>query len=134
MPAISNSLTVSTGSGRLDLSAQCHWVGPDLVVLVTGGELPHVGAVAVAAPRPSLADPSVTSATASVITYPSHKEDRLAQAIAELLSAKLETRVVVTAGCHWDNLDSEGITQVSANGSRLGLMLLEALLAQRGAA
>ncbi|MCF8065869.1 MAG: hypothetical protein K9K36_11540, partial [Desulfarculaceae bacterium] len=78
MPAISKSLTVSTGSGRLDLSAQCHWVGPDLVVLVTGGELPHVGAVAVAAPRPSLADPSITSATASVFTYPSHKEDRLA--------------------------------------------------------
>ena len=129
-----SSLSVGTGPGRLDLIAQALWVGPDLVVVVTGGELPHVGAVAVAAPRPSLADPSITSATASVFTYPSHKEDRLAQATAELLSAKLETRVVVTAGCHWDNLDTESITQVSANGRRLGLMLLEALLAQRGAA
>ncbi|MBU1156908.1 MAG: hypothetical protein KJ921_13710 [Proteobacteria bacterium] len=134
MPAVPHSLSVSTGSGRLDLSAQAVWVGPDLVVLVTGGELPHVGAVAMAAPRPSLADPAVTSATASVFTYPSHKEDRLAQATAELLSAKLETRVVVTAGCHWDDLEPEGIKQVSANGRRLGQMLLEALLAQRGAA
>ena len=134
MPDTTSSLSVSTGSGRLDLTAQALWVGPDLVVLVTGGELPHVGAVAVAAPRPSLADPSITSATASVFTYPSHKEDRLAQATAELLSAKLETRVVVTAGCHWDNLDTEGITHVSANGRRLCLMLLDALLAQRGAA
>ena len=134
MPDTTSSLSVSTGSGRLDLTAQALWVGPDLVVVVTGGELPHVGAVAVAAPRPSLADPAITSATASVFTYPSHKEDRLAQATAELLSAKLETRVVVTAGCHWDNLDTEGITQVSANGRRLGLMLLDALLAQRGAA
>lgn len=131
---VTDSLSVSTGSGRLDLMAQALWVGPDLVVLVTGGELPHVGAVAVAAPRPSLADPSLTSATASVFIYPSHKEGHLAQATAELLAAKLETRVVVTAGCHWDNLDPDGITQVSANGRRLGLMLLEALLAQRGRA
>ncbi|MCB2190259.1 MAG: hypothetical protein KQI62_01755 [Deltaproteobacteria bacterium] len=134
MPDTHNSLTVSTGSGRLDLSAQAFWVGPDLVVLISGGEAPHVGAVAMAAPRPSLADPSITSATASVFTYPSHKEDRLAQATAELLSAKLETRVVVTAGCHWDNLDPEGIVQVSTNGHRLGQMLLDALLIQRGPA
>lgn len=134
MPAIVDSLSVSTGVGRLDLTARTHWVGPDLVVMVTGGELPHVGAVAMAAPRPSLADPALTSATASVFTYPSHKEDRLAQAIAELLSARLETRVVVTAGCHWDNLDREGIKQVSANGRRLAQELLAALLAQRGPA
>lgn len=134
MPAEPNTLSVSTGPGRLDLRAQAYWVGPDLVVLVTGGELPHVGAVAMAAPRPSLADPALTSATASVFTYPSHKEDRLAQALAELLSAQLATRVVVTAGCHWDNLDPESIKQVSANGRRLGPMLLEALQARRGPA
>lgn len=134
MPAVQTSLSVSTGSGRLDLTAQAFEVGPDLVVLVTGGELPHVGAVAMAAPRPSLTDPALTSATASVFTYPSHKEDRLAQAIAELLSAKLVTRVVVTAGCHWDNLDPEGIKQVNTNGRRLGRILLEALLARRGPA
>lgn len=127
MSDISGSLSVSTGSGRLDISARAFWVGPDLVVLITGGDLPHVGAVAMAAPRPSLADPARTSSTASVFTYPSHKEDRLAQAIAELLSARLETRVVVTAGCHWDGLEPEGITQVSANGRLLGELLLEAL-------
>ncbi|MBU1274649.1 MAG: hypothetical protein KJ720_04675 [Proteobacteria bacterium] len=132
MPAPTDSLSVSTGDGRLDLSAQAHWVGPDLVVMVTGGELAHVGAVAMAAPRPSLADPAVTSATASVFTYPGHKEDRLAQAAAELLCARLKTRVVVTAGCHWDNLDQDGIRQVSANGGRLAQKLLDALLAQRG--
>jgi hypothetical protein len=130
MSTMPESLSVSTGSGRLDISASAFWVGPDLVVLITGGELPHVGAVAMAAPRPSLADPARTSATASVFTYPSHKEDRLAQAIAELLSARLETRVVVTAGCHWDGLEPEGIKQVSANGRRLGELLLEALVRQ----
>jgi len=127
MSVTPESLSVSTGSGRLDISARAFWVGPDLVVMITGGELPHVGAVAMAAPRPSLADPARTSSTASVFTYPSHKEDRLAQAIAELLSARMETRVVVTAGCHWDGLEPEGIKQVSANGRRLGELLLEAL-------
>ena len=75
MPAKQDWVSVSTGEGRLDLEAQACWVGPGPgVVVVTGGEVPHVGAVAMAAPRPSLADPARTSATASVFTYLSHKE------------------------------------------------------------
>jgi hypothetical protein len=51
--------------------------GDDVVVVLGGGERPHIGALAVAIPRPSLADPEQTSSTSSVITLLGHKDDEL---------------------------------------------------------
>lgn len=99
-------------------------IGPDILVAIWGGEKPHIGAVALAQPRPSLRDPSVTSATASVLCRLGHKEDELAKQAAEKLAAALNTSVVVTAGIHWDNLDHADIRRVLAH-SRL---LLERIL------
>ncbi|MFH1059796.1 MAG: hypothetical protein V1797_14110 [Pseudomonadota bacterium] len=113
------------------LSARWQWCGADLLVAVEGGDKPHIGAVAMATPRPSLADPGRTSATASVFCYPGHKEDGLAKTLAEALAAALNTRVVVTAGAHWDGLDAAGIAQVEANARDLGMRLLAALAAAK---
>jgi hypothetical protein len=96
-----------------------------VLVAIWGGEKPHIGAVAVAQPRPSLKDPDVTSATASVICLVGHKEDELAKASAEILAATLNTAVVVTAGIHWDNLDPEGIRRIIQNSEILVEMILE---------
>ncbi len=122
------TVIVNTKAESYNIQAAAVWIGPDLLVYIWGGEAPHIGAVAMATPRPSLADPSVTSSTASVFTYPGHKEDALAKKIAERLSAALQTRVVVTVGIHWDGLDREAIAQVEANGKEL----LELLLAELG--
>ena len=62
-----------------NIRAEALWIGPDLLVYIWGGEAPHIGAVAMAQPRPSLADPAKTSSTASVFTYVGHKEDALAK-------------------------------------------------------
>lgn len=94
-------------------------LGPDWVVCLWGGEAPHVGAVAMATPRPSLADPERLSATASVFAYVGHKEDGLAKAAAETLSSGLNAKVVVTAGMHWDGIDARGIEQVKNNSEAL---------------
>jgi len=87
-------------------------IGPDILVYIWGGERPHIGAVAAAQPRPSLSDPNKTSATASVLTYPAHKEDSAVKLVAEALAARLSTNVVVTAGIHWDNLPAQSIEVV----------------------
>lgn len=114
---------ISTNQGEYDVEAHVRSIGEDLLVAVSGGEKPHIGAVAVAQPRPSLKDPTVTSATASVFCYVGHKEDDLAKQAAERLAASFNTRVVVTAGIHWDNLSEEGIQKVVRN-SRLLLDLV----------
>lgn len=116
--------SVQTPPGDYQLTAGVRLIGEDVLVAVWGGEKPHIGAVAAAQPRPSLRDPQVTSATASVICFVGHKEDELAKAAAEVLAGVLNTRVVVTAGIHWDNLDQAGIQKVLRNSETLLEMVL----------
>ena len=91
------------------VEAEAVRIGPDILVYVWGGARPHIGAVAAAQPRPSLADPGKTSATASVLAYVGHKEDGVAKEMAEAISARFKTNTVVTAGIHWDDLPADGI-------------------------
>jgi hypothetical protein len=114
---------VATQQGEYDIEAHVRFIGDDLLVSISGGEKPHIGAVAVAQPRPSLKDPTLTSATASVFCYVGHKEDELAKHAAEQLAKALNTRVVVTAGIHWNDLSEEGIQKVMRH-SRLLLDLI----------
>jgi hypothetical protein len=106
--------TLETDTGAFDLTASARRIGPDLLVAIWGGEKPHIGAVAAAQPRPSLKDPAVTSATASVICF---------------VAAAIGGRAVVTAGIHWDNLSEEGIRQVIHNSAELIKMIKARLTA-----
>lgn len=83
-----------------------------LTVTVYGGDKPHVGAVAIGLPRPSLADPSKTSATASVFALVGHKDDEIAKPVAEMLAAKLRKPIVVVAGVHLVSPSTEQINTV----------------------
>lgn len=94
-------------------------VGNDLLVCLWGGTQPHIGAVALALPRPSIADPAVTSSTSSVLTLLGHKEDVVAKAVSERLSARLNRNVVVCAGMHWDHLDLRSIDGIMEDCLRL---------------
>ena len=117
--------TLKTDEGAYDLEANVRLIGNDLLVAIWGGEKPHIGAVSVAQPRPSLQDPNVTSATASVFCFVGHKEDELAKAASEILAAALNTQVVVTAGIHWDNISKEAIQKVIRNSETLVDLILE---------
>ena len=125
---MSTEFTINTNEGEYDLSASVRQIGQDLLVAIWGGEKPHIGAVAMAQPRPSLKDPEVTSSTASVFAYVGHKEEELAKAAAEILSATLKTNVVVSAGIHWDNLPPQGIQRVIENSNILVEMILERIV------
>jgi hypothetical protein len=102
-------LTLRSDGDDHVVHASALWLGEDALVYLWGGTRPHIGAVASATPRPSLRDPARTSATASVFTYPGHKEDAVAKATAEALAAALDAKVVVTAGIHWDHLTAAAI-------------------------
>jgi len=95
------------------IRARLAWVGRDLVVVVGGGDRPHVGAVAVARPGPG--DPVV-----SVLGLPGHREDVPAGRWAERLCRSTGGTVVVSVGIHQDGLDPGGV--------RLYVAMLEELL------
>jgi hypothetical protein len=122
---------VTTDKEAYNLEAFVKQIGQDFLVAIYGGEKPHIGAVSVAQPRASLKDPEIISATASVICLPGHKEDELAKATSEILSAALNTSVVVTAGIHWDNINEEGIDKIIANSKILVDRILETIVSNK---
>lgn len=114
------------GSGRR-IGASVNVVGDDLVVAVGGGERPHVGCVVLAQPTPSKARPGAWSASCSVLTIPSHKEEPIARGVATRVAEALGRVIVVTAGVHDDSLDAEGIAVYLRLGEELANDLVSTL-------
>ena len=106
---------VRSRDDQLLIESEAVRIGSDILIYIWGGERPHIGSVAAAQPRPSRKDPARVSATASVMTFPGHKEDVIVKEAAEYIAAGLDTNVVVTAGIHWDDLDAEKIAVIMTN-------------------
>jgi len=102
-------IKLSQRKGAYKIEAKVLMVGEDIVVLIWGGPKPHVGAVALAVPRPSLKNSTKISATSSVLTRLGHKEDEIVKRVSESISGALNKVVVVSAGIHWDDIPNEDI-------------------------
>jgi hypothetical protein len=102
----------SEKKGRFEVFAQVNALGNDVLVILYGGR-EHVGAAAIAQPRPGISDPQQIGATSSVFTYVGHKEDIIAKSMSEELARNLNKKVVVVAGIHWDNLNFEEIGTIA---------------------
>ena len=109
----------TAGAVPYKVSAEVRLIGADLLVVITGGDKPHIGSVAVAMPRPSLQNRRVISATSSVYNMPGHKDQVIAQRVSEVLSSGLNRTVVAVAGFHLDGISEKGIKTVTANVERL---------------
>ena len=105
----------SCGEAPYTLEAEVRLLGSDLLVILSGGTKPHIGSIAVALPRPSLANEEIVSSTSSVYNFVGHKDHVIAQRIAEKLSSRLDRHVVAVAGFHIDEISEEGIARVIEN-------------------
>jgi hypothetical protein len=101
-------------------------MGRDLCISLAGGDQAHIGAVALAQPRPSLEVAGTLSASTSVITVCGHKEDRLACTLAARIAAAIDARVSVSCGIHIAAATREQIDQACDIANRL----VDELLAQ----
>jgi len=109
------SMSFGHGEAPHRVEAAVVFCGPDISVCFGGGEAHHIGAVALGIPRPSLADSSTPSASASVLCVTGHKEDQLARVAALELATLLGCRVNVTAGLHVDGATAEDIRLLDEN-------------------
>lgn len=109
------SMSVGHGEAPHRVEAAIVFCGPDISVCVGGGEAHHIGAVALSIPRPSLADSSAPSASASVLCVTGHKEDEIARAAALDLATAFGCRVNVTVGLHVDDATAEDIKLLDEN-------------------
>ena len=106
---------LEAGSGLHIIKSSAVVCGRDINVCFGGGDTFHIGASALAVPRPSLADPAVVSASASVICVTGHKEDEAARQAALRLASKFNTKVNVTCGLHIDNATKNDIDLLYKN-------------------
>jgi gallate decarboxylase subunit D len=122
-----NRWTAKVSKGGFTIHALIQKMGQDILVSIWGGTHPHIGAVAMAVPRPSLKDPKEVSATSSNFTFVGHKEDLLAKKISEKISSQLKTNVIVTAGIHWDKLPPSNIATIEKLTEALTDLILKKL-------
>lgn len=80
-----------------------------------GGEQPHVGAVVLSVPRPSLAEPLKTSCNSIVVPVLGHKDDEIAKPIAEEIAKKYSKTVALVAGVHIDKACPADIRKLVGN-------------------
>jgi len=106
------------GTGRHRLWGTVFLSHESLAVNLVGGDLPHVGAVAVSIPRPSPASPRRRGTTTSVFTLAGHKEDELARPFAADLAQALGRTTVVVAGVHIHRAGPADLAKVFVNAGR----------------
>lgn len=114
------------GEGRSYLSLTLWDTGSGLHGLLTGGEKPHVGGVALAVPRPSLTGEGWSS-DCYLIPVPQHKDIELAGPLADQLARAICQPVVITAGVHTDVLTSDELIAIRENYKQLTESVLLAL-------
>ncbi len=120
--------SIILSEGKFSIEGQIQEIGPDILVSIWGGTRPHIGAVGMAIPRPSLNNPKKWSATSSTFTFLGHKEDTLVKQISERLATRLRRNVVVTAGIHWDSITPKEIKTIETLTGKLSNRILRKLL------
>lgn len=97
-------ITINKKYNDLKISLIVVKMGEDFNVSILGGDKPHIGAVALAIPRSSLANSEEVSATASLLTVIGHKEDEVVLPVAKKIAKSLNSIVVVSCGIHKDDI------------------------------
>jgi hypothetical protein len=107
--------SLSSGEDNHRVEAMVIVCGKDVSITIGGGTSYHIGAAAVAIPRPSLKDTGAVSASASVICVTGHKEDQLVRNAAISLASSLNCIVSVNAGLHVDQASIQDIEALVDN-------------------
>lgn len=94
----------------IEIREEC--IGEDIVIMLSGGQQPHIGCCVLAVPRPSLKHDGNISVTSSVINVTGHKDEFLCRKLAEKRCREMGKVVVCTGGVHMDNITKEQIRQL----------------------
>ncbi len=101
------------------IRASVNVIGQDLLIVLTGGDVPHIG--------------TVTTLTRTIpmetVCFPSHngrnhKDDILARKIAQLIQQDLPGSCVITSGVHVDHISKAQIAAASSMANNLGKQIL----------
>lgn len=112
-------IRLQADKGRIHIALQAIPMGADWCILLTGGDLPHLGAVSLSS--------GVTSA------FPLHREGEVTRRAVQKLEPVLSANFVVCCGIHLDDITREEIAAVLALCDGLMEKLVEQILTGGGA-
>ncbi len=95
-----------------ELTIEIKSVGEDILILVAGGDKPHIGSAVLSVPRPSLRDENKISCTSSILNVTGHKDEKICRYLAETFCKKYNAVTICTGGFHCDNLTPAQIQEV----------------------
>lgn len=121
---------VESGRGKHKVYLFATVTAGGILANLTGGEEPHLGAVVLSVPRPSLETPGVISCTTSSLPLLGHKDDEAASPVAEMLAIKTELPVSVAAGIHVRGATGEDIEIIKNNCIDCGRKLISLIEGQ----
>lgn len=101
--------------------------GRGLTLRITGGDSPHVGAVAMAVPSLNAATGEKTC-DVSILTGPGHKDRLLAEKVANMVCRKTGEIVSATAGVHIDGATKEDLQLLYENTMEAARIFLDRYL------
>lgn len=110
-------IAVRAGEGRLLVRLEAT-VAPDcggMVCYLYGGEAPHVGGQALAAPGPKLGGRQLSRADVWDATVPGHKDAEAARGVARRLAIACRQAVSVTAGIHVEGATAADLALLGRN-------------------
>ncbi|WP_027356343.1 prenylated flavin chaperone LpdD [Desulfofundulus thermocisternus] len=115
------------GEGKHRVQLQATLTGDGIILTLLGGEKPHIGAMVMSIPRPSMADPRKLSCNSTLVPRLGHKEDEIVKPLAEKLAKASGQVVVAIAGLHVENAQKEDINLLIDNSWQVMQQLLNAL-------
>ncbi|MBP3729839.1 MAG: hypothetical protein J6I40_00030 [Mailhella sp.] len=125
---MNSTMSFYAGKGLHAVTIQAFFLGKDMLVSVTGGSSPHIGATALASP---CAVSAGIRAYASVLSAPGHRDDIAAHQMALRLCKILGCTVCMTVGMHIDNASSEDIDILLGNADAAMEKLISSIKEQR---
>lgn len=95
-------INLTKTKGRINVNLKAMFVGDDLLVILSGGDRPHIGAV-------SYCETNDESYTKS---FKFHKDYVLSDYFSKKIKDVFNNNFVVCAGVHLDNITKDEISQV----------------------
>lgn len=108
------ALNITYGEGRYEISLKVQVTTDGLSGLLTGGEKPHVGGMALSVPRTGQSGGKITCDT-WITPRPGHRDAELAARVSESICSATNQTTAIVAGIHIGNAHKSEIALLVEN-------------------
>lgn len=123
--AMQEEVKLSYGEGRYAISMAAVATMDGVSVIITGGERPHVGGLAMSVPRSRQVDDTKTRCDTWITPRPGHRDCEAAAMVSRIICEEIGMTAAVTAGIHIENAAPEEIRILMENSREAARLLIK---------